>query len=90
MGGGLYLSIYVITPKLILLWVYGWSRVHQEHLRLLATPGHAPWPVSNGDLIAQGNQLLFAIGVPCWFALVFGLYPLLRLLLPRRRERDRD
>lgn len=67
----LMFSIHVIGARLFLVYVYGWSRVHQEHLRILDMPKGDPWPVSNGDMIAHGHFVHFLISGACWLALFF-------------------
>src|SRR5258708_2584507 len=81
--GTLLVSIRVIGAKLFLVYLYGWTRVQQEQLRILKMPKNAPWPVSNGDVITQGYFIHFLISGACWFVIFFAIYPLLRLLLPR-------
>jgi hypothetical protein len=83
--GTLILSIRVIGARLFLVYLYGWGRVQQEQLRFLDMPKNAPWLVSNGDSIEKGHFVHFVISSACWLALFFTTYPLLRLLLPRRR-----
>jgi len=84
--GTLLFSIHVIGSKLFLVYLYGWTKVQQEHLRILKMPKGSPWPVSNGDLIAEGHFIHFLISGACWFALFFATYPLLRLLLPAAKR----
>ena len=79
------LAYSVIAPTILLVSHYGLSRVVHEHLRIVAMPKHAPWPVSNGEFIPNGGFVHYLIGLACWFALIFATYPLIRLLLPRRR-----
>jgi hypothetical protein len=75
----------VIGGKLLLIYVYGWSRVSREHLRLLSMPKGRAWPVSNGDLLTQGHFIHFLISSATWLLLFFPTYLFLRLLLPRRK-----
>jgi hypothetical protein len=83
----LLFSIHVIGAKLFLIYLYGWSRVHQEQLSILKMQkGSGPWLVSNGDLIVEGHFVHFLVSLGCWFVLFFGTYPFIRLLLPRRRS----
>lgn len=83
--GTLFFSANVLATKLFLVYLYGWSRVRHEHLRILSMPKGHPWPVSNGDLIQGQFSMHYLIGVFCWLALFFSTYPFLRLLLPLRK-----
>jgi len=49
--GTLLVATNVVSPYLVLIHHYGWTRVYHDHLRVLAMPKHHPWPVSNGDTI---------------------------------------
>ena len=76
----------VLGARLFLVYLYGWTRVQQEHLRILDMPKRHPWPVSNGDLIREGSFIHFLISLACWLALFLATYPLLRLLLPEAKK----
>ena len=80
--GTLYLAYAVVAPMFLLVYQYGWTRVH-EHLRILAMPKHQPWPVSNGDTINH-PLMHYLFGLASWFAMMFATYPWVRLLLPKR------
>ncbi len=82
----LIFSIDVLGARLFLVYLYGWTRVQQEHLRILQMPKGQPWPVSNGDLIRDGHFIHFLFALACWYALFFATYPLLRRLLPKANE----
>jgi len=84
--GTLMLSIHVVGAKLFLVYLYGWSKVQHEHLRILSMPKAHPWPVSNGDVISEGQFVHYLISLVCWFAMFFASYPLVRLLLPPARR----
>ena len=83
--GTLLFSDFVVASKLFLIYLYGWSRVWHEHLRILGMPKGRPWPVSNGNLIHQDFAIHFLIGVVCWFALFIPTYLFLWRLLPLRK-----
>jgi hypothetical protein len=83
--GTLLLSTNVISPKILLIYLYGWDRFSREHLRFLDMPKTGPWRVSNGDLIPDHGFILYLIGVVCWLAIFFTTYLLLRRLLPKRK-----
>jgi hypothetical protein len=78
-------SITFVGTKLFLICIYGWSKVRDEHLRILDMPKGQPWPVSNGDLIRDWQALHFVISLVSWLVLFAATYPLLRLLLPKRK-----
>ncbi len=84
----LFFAKDVLGAKLFLVYLYGWTRVQQEHLRILDMPKGRPWPVSNGDLIREGHSIHFLISLACWYALFLATYPLLRLLLPKAKKPD--
>ena len=88
--GLIYISSKFIATWLLLIHIYGWSRVQSEHLRILAMPKRHPWPVSNGDMLAQGHSLHFLIGFLCWIGLFLLTYPALRCILPRRRTASQN
>src|SRR5258708_39780863 len=69
--GTLMFSIRVIGARLFLVYLFGWSRVQQEQLRLLEMPKNAPWLVSNGDSIEKGHFVHFVISSACWLTLFF-------------------
>jgi hypothetical protein len=85
--GTLYFSALVVGPKLFLVYLYGWTRVWQEDLRIVTMRKAGPWLVSNGDWITEGHFVHFLISAACWLVLFFATYPLLRLLLPRVKRR---
>ena len=78
-------SITFVAEKLFLICLYGWSRVRDEHLRIVEMPKGQPCPVSNGDLIHDWQALHFVIALVSWFVLFAATYPLLRRLLPKRK-----
>lgn len=84
----LVFSADVLGARLFLLYLYGWTRVQQEHLRILQMPKGRPWPVSNGDLIRDGHFIHFLFSLACWYALFLATYPLVRRLLPKAKEQD--
>jgi hypothetical protein len=82
--GTLLFSHNVVGAKVFLIYLYGWTRVSNEHLTIVKMPKGYAWVVSNGDLIDHASTgVHFVIAAICWFALFFATYPLLRLLLPR-------
>ena len=86
----LMFAVKVVCLKLFLIYLYGWSQVQHEQLRFLSTPHSHPWKVSNGDLIADGTSVCFAISLVCWIAMFLATYPFLRLLLPAKRPQSRN
>jgi hypothetical protein len=81
----LALAYSVVAPTLLVIFRYGLPRVVHDHLHILAMPKHQPWPVSNGDVIPNGGFVHYVLGLVSWFTLIFATYPLIRLVLPRRR-----
>jgi hypothetical protein len=84
--GTLLLSIRVVGAKLFLIYLYGLSKVQNEHLQILSMPKGRPWPLSNGQVISEAHFVHYLISVGCWFAMFFATYPLVRLLLPPARR----
>ena len=84
----LLFSIHVIGARLFLIYIYGWARVRREHLRILDMPKGDPWPVSNGDVIAQGHFVHFLISAACWLALFFTTATLFQLVMRARVRRE--
>ena len=74
-NAGLYLYLVI---------VYGLARARAEHLRFLATPKRADWIVSNGDHIAGGGALHYAISVGVWLLIFPATFLALYRLLPSR------
>jgi hypothetical protein len=85
--GTLLFSIHVVGARLFLVYVYGWQRVQNEHLRILKMPKGSDWPVSNGDMIREGFFVHYLISSLCWLAMFLVTYPLVRLLLPAAKRR---
>ena len=82
--GTLPLSIHVIGAKLFLIYLYGWSNVHHEHLTIVKmSKGSKPWLVSNGDTISSGHFIHWLISLGCWLAIFFVTYPIIRRVLPK-------
>jgi len=83
--GLIYVCSQFIASRALLIYLYGWSRVQSQHLRILAMPKGRAWPVSNGDLLTRGHSIHFLVGVVSWIALFVLTYPAVRRILPRRR-----
>lgn len=84
-----YVAAWVIGEKLFLVSIYGWSRVHHEHLAILHMPKHSPWPVSNGDFIDSGKTGLHTfITIVLTFASIIAFFLLLRVLRLHRAARS--
>jgi hypothetical protein len=81
----LYFSAFVLAPKVVLIGHYGWTKVQQEHLHIVAMRGTRPWPVSNGDLLEISFAHFIVTGI-CWFGSFFPLFAILRLMLPKRKK----
>ena len=69
-----------------LVYLYGLTRVRNEHLRFVAMPKGHPWIVSNGDRISEGHFLHYLIGIGVWMALFPWVYWLVYRLLPLQEE----
>jgi hypothetical protein len=81
-------SALVVGAKLFLICLYGWTKVHEQGLRILAMPKGHSWPVSNGDFIPQGQQFYhYLISVVCWLAIFFVTYLPLRRILPKNEPK---
>jgi uncharacterized membrane-anchored protein YitT (DUF2179 family) len=80
----IYVAAKIIGARLFLIYVYGWSRVQDEHLRILSMPKTRAWPVSNGDTIQEGHFIHFLISSVCWIGLFLATYPTARRILPPR------
>jgi hypothetical protein len=79
------LAVYVIGARLFLIYLYGWHKVQQEHLRILSMPRGRHWPVSNGDMIGD-TGIHFLISLVVWLLLFMVTYPFVRLMLPKKRS----
>jgi predicted RNA-binding Zn-ribbon protein involved in translation (DUF1610 family) len=75
---------YYISTYLFLCYLYGFSRVYSESLRLTYHSGHE-WIVSNGDQIDRNlHPLLFVICAVIWVVPTFVGGILILRLLPKR------
>jgi hypothetical protein len=83
----LLFSCNVLAPKLVLIGHYGWAKVQQEQLHFLEMPKGHRWPVSNGDRL-EISFAVWLVSAICWFGLFFSLHLTLRLLLPKRKNRE--
>jgi len=80
-------SVFVVGAKLFLICLYGWTKVHDQKLAILSMPKGDPWPLSNGDLIPQGQQFFhYLITLGCWLVLFFLTYLPLRRILPKNEH----
>lgn len=84
--GTLQIAIKIVGPRLLLTYLYGWSKVQYEHLRILSMPKNGPWPLSNGEMLPDSHFVHYAISLVCWLVMFFASYPLVRLLLPRAKR----
>jgi hypothetical protein len=82
----LWLSIFVIGPKLFVIYLYGWAKVRDQHLHILSMPKGHPWPLSNGGFVDHGYFISFLISMACYVSLVFATWPVVRLALPKHRQ----
>ncbi len=89
MGTALF-SHNVVGSRLFLVYVYGWDKVHLEHLRLLKMPKGRDWSVSNGEMIHEGFFVHYLISLACWFVMFLMTYPFLRRLLPEAKPESRS
>ena len=80
------ISFRLIGGYLYLVYTYGASRVHSEHLHLLKMGKIDPWIVSNGDKIPGGGFSWFLVAVAITFALFIPTYLLVYRLLPERKD----
>jgi hypothetical protein len=80
-----YVSTRLVGPRLLLLAIYGWSRVQHDQLSMLRMPKHGQWLVSNGDVVDSATALYYNL---LWgsgnFLSIVAAYCLLRVL---RRHR---
>ena len=81
-------ATYLVAHYLLLIHLYSFPRVRQEHLHFLAMPKGSDWIVSNGDHITQGHFLHFVIHVVLWLAVFAVTYPLVHRWLPSRKDGD--
>ena len=81
--GTLLLASNWIGPQLFLVFVFGWKKVQQQHLTLVATPKGHPWPVSNGEFITHDFFAHYVISLCCCLILFIVTYLPVRLMLPR-------
>jgi hypothetical protein len=86
--GTLLFSVHVVGARLFLVYLYGWSRVQNEHIRILSMPKGHPWPLSNGQQIREGHFIHYLISMVCCLVMFYPSYLLLRRLLPRARQAD--
>jgi len=80
----LCLTIYAMqhaSKPLVLVSLYGLSRVHSEHLHFISTEKAHPWIVSNGDHVAEAEHLWSlmndAVGATVFFSTYLLIYQLL-------------
>src|SRR4051794_7641889 len=88
-AAGVLLCTEVIAPKLTLIYLYGWHRVWQEHLKIVGplTP-HVPHKrlLSNGDVIDNRDTGFFLpLSMLAWFALGAAAWAVTTLVARRRR-----
>ena len=81
----LFVACYFIEPYLLLVWFYGFLRVHKEGLHFTYMPSSKSiedYVVSNGDHISKTDGFLgLPIAVAVWLALIFIGY----LIIHRRK-----
>jgi hypothetical protein len=75
-----------IGGYLYLVYMYGFSRVHNEHLHLLKMGKVDPWIVSNGDKIPGGGFPWFLVAAATSFAFFVPTFLLVYRLLPVRKD----
>jgi hypothetical protein len=77
----LLLSVYLTDNYLLLIYLYGPSRVLSEHLTFTAMPKQDPWPVSNGDVVQYPDRFVgFPIALLAWSLLILFGYLALKAL----------
>ena len=82
----LYFSIY-FSEFLLLGHLYGFARVHSEHLHFTATPKGHDWIVSNGDHVGvSGTSWHFLVSLGLWLALFFATFWIIYYFLPKRKD----
>jgi hypothetical protein len=81
-------SALVVGAKVFLICLYGWKKVHEQGLVIVAMPKGRPWPISNGDFIPQGQHFYhYLISLVCWLTIFFLTYLPLRRVLPKNEPK---
>ena len=85
-----FLASHVVSPYLLLVWFYGFARVHKEGLYFTETStgkSARDYIVSNGDHISATNAFIgFPMTIVVWLAMVLIAYLLIKNLSGWRKE----
>ena len=81
------LGFRFVGGYLFLVYTYGFSRVHNEHLYLIKMGKVDPWIVSNGDKIAGGCFPWFLVAAGISVAIFLPTFLLIYRFLPEKKGR---
>ena len=86
----LFIAGRFVERYLLLVWFYGFIRVHKEGLHFINHPNPKraeDWDISNGDHLSYADSLIsFPITVIVWLALVLIGYLVVRQISRRRKD----
>jgi hypothetical protein len=86
----LLLACYIAAPYLLLVWFYGFWRVHKEGLYFTYEPSSHDiddYLVSNGDHITKTDGFIsFPMAVVVWAVLILAGYLVIKYFSRRRKE----
>ena len=83
---GSLLGFRFIGGYLFLVYTYGFSHVHDEHLYLIKMGKVDPWIVSNGDKIAGGRFPWFLVVAGISLAISLLTFLLIYRFLPEKKN----
>ncbi len=86
----MFLACYFAEHYLLLVWRYGFSRVHKEGLHFTYMPSSKnieDYVVSNGDHVSKMDGFLsFSMAIAVWFLLILFGYLVIRYFSRLRKE----
>jgi hypothetical protein len=86
----MFLACYFADHYLLLVWIYGFSRVHKEGLHFTYLPSSHDiddYIVSNGDHITKADGFMgFPIAIVVWLALIVVGYMVVKYCSRKRKE----
>lgn len=83
----MYKVAFKFAGYLFLCYLFGFSRVQNESLRIVTTPKGHPWVISNGDQIETGLQPIhYFICVVVWILITIIGFVIIRRLLPKQKR----
>jgi hypothetical protein len=89
----LCLAIYAMqhaSKPLVLVSLYGFSRVTSDHLSFISTEKARPWVVSNGDHVIEAERLWSQMSDAVGATVFFSTFLLFYQLLPKRDAQKAD